>query len=131
MARIPLPRGIIYSTNNSTLLTDPKRYRRLIGHLLYLNLTRPDISFVVQQLSQFVNTSCQKHCDAAIHILLILEIVRQTTFLFFNNNVSIIAYCNVDWVQPLYLGKLKKQSTVSRSSTEAEYRNGFNSLPLQ
>lgn len=97
LARIPLPRGIIYSTNNSTLLTDPKRYRRFIGHLLYLNLTRPDISFVVQQLSQFVNTPCQKHCDAAIHILLILEIVRQTTFLFFNNNVSIIAYCNADW----------------------------------
>lgn len=44
-ARTTLSKRINFSINNSTLLTDPEKYRRLICLLLYLNLTRPDILF--------------------------------------------------------------------------------------
>lgn len=53
----------------STPHYDPERYRRLVGRLLYLNLTRPGISYTVQQLSQFVNSPYHQHWDAATHLL--------------------------------------------------------------
>lgn len=57
----PLPRGIKLEAGQKNLLLEPNRYRRLIGKLLYLNFTRPDITYDVQQLSQFVASSCQEH----------------------------------------------------------------------
>lgn len=42
------PTGLIIHTKSGDLLTDLETYRRLIGQLLYLNLTRPDISYVIK-----------------------------------------------------------------------------------
>ena len=42
----PLPTGLKLSTDLSELLDEPDVYRRLIGRLLYLGLTRPDFSYV-------------------------------------------------------------------------------------
>ncbi|KAL0400699.1 UNVERIFIED_CONTAM: Retrovirus-related Pol polyprotein from transposon RE1 [Sesamum latifolium] len=52
---IPLPQGVKFSIDTGTSLIDADRYRRLIGCLLYLGFTRPDVSFAVQQLSQFIH----------------------------------------------------------------------------
>lgn len=43
----PLPHMCDLVEKDSTPLAQPDCYRRLIGRLLYLNLTRPDISYVV------------------------------------------------------------------------------------
>ena len=52
-------------------LRDPGRYRRLVGRLNYLTitLTRSDISFPVNVVSQFLQSPCDSHWDAMIHIL--------------------------------------------------------------
>ena len=42
-------------------LQDPRRYRRLIGKLNYLAITRPDISFPVNVVSQFLQSPCDSH----------------------------------------------------------------------
>lgn len=47
----PLPPGIKLTHSVDSLLPDPEPHRRLVGCLLYLNLTRPDLSYSVQQLS--------------------------------------------------------------------------------
>lgn len=52
--RTPFPSGTKLSTHEGELLTDPESYRRMVGRLLYLNLSRPDISYSVQKLSQFM-----------------------------------------------------------------------------
>ena len=42
-------------------LRDPGRYRRLVGKLNYLTITRPDISFLMSVVSQFVQSPCDSH----------------------------------------------------------------------
>ena len=54
-------------------LPDVSLYRRLIGKLLYLTLTRPDISYAVGQLSQFLSTPKASHLQAAQCVLRYLK----------------------------------------------------------
>ncbi|GJR67772.1 retrovirus-related pol polyprotein from transposon TNT 1-94 [Tanacetum coccineum] len=63
----PLPQNIKLSLNKYALISDPESYRRLVGRLLYLSMTRPDISYVVQHLSQFVSSPKEPHLQAATH----------------------------------------------------------------
>ena len=57
----PLPKGLRLCVDDSALIPNPARHHRLIGHLLYLNFTHLDITFVVHQLSQFFGTLRQPH----------------------------------------------------------------------
>lgn len=50
----PLPRDLKLRANQGKVLPNLDRFRRLVGRLLYMNFTRPDITYVVQQLRQFV-----------------------------------------------------------------------------
>ena len=50
-------------------LGDPGRYQRLVGKLNYLTITRPDISFPVSVVSQFLQSPCDSHWDVVIRIL--------------------------------------------------------------
>ncbi|KAK9062516.1 hypothetical protein SSX86_019703 [Deinandra increscens subsp. villosa] len=52
---------------------DASQYRRLVGRLLYLQATRPDIAYSVNVLSQFVADPRQNHMDAAIRVLRYLK----------------------------------------------------------
>lgn len=53
------------------ILAAAESYRTLVGRLLYLNFTRPDISFATQQLSQFMQQPHEHHMQAAVRILTI------------------------------------------------------------
>ena len=50
-------------------LSDPKKYRRFVGKLNYLTVTRPDIYFAVSVMSQFLNSPCVDHLNAFTRIL--------------------------------------------------------------
>ncbi|KAL0348613.1 UNVERIFIED_CONTAM: Retrovirus-related Pol polyprotein from transposon RE1 [Sesamum angustifolium] len=73
----PLPVGLKLSSHSSIPLIDPEPYRRLVGRLLYLSFTRPDISFGAQQLSQFVHAPCTIHMEAALHLVRYLKDVQR------------------------------------------------------
>ncbi|XP_019167302.1 PREDICTED: uncharacterized protein LOC109163036 [Ipomoea nil] len=121
-------------------LVDASRYRRLVGRLLYLTVTRPDITYAVNILSQFVSTPRQEHMDAAYRLLRYLKNVPGQGILLSNSTgLDLLAYCDADWGGCLTtrrsctgyyitLGgspiswRTKRQSVVSRSSAEAEYR---------
>ncbi|KAL0423852.1 UNVERIFIED_CONTAM: putative mitochondrial protein [Sesamum radiatum] len=137
----PLAPGLKFGTESGRALQDPGKYRRLIGRLLYLGFTRPEICHAAQQLSQHVQHPCQQHLDAALHLVRYLK-ASPSTGLFFpsNNDFKLKAYCDADWAAcPLsrrsltgyciFLGispvswKTKKQTTAARSSAEAEYRS--------
>ncbi|KAL0451427.1 UNVERIFIED_CONTAM: Retrovirus-related Pol polyprotein from transposon RE2 [Sesamum latifolium] len=137
----PFPLGLKLSEDCGAILADPERYRRLIGRLLYLGFTRPDISQAVQQLSQFLTRPCEEHWRTAVHVVRYLR-GTPTKGLFFpsTSNFMLRAYCDADWASCTdsrrsltgfytFLGdvlmswKTKKQTTVSRSTAEAEYRS--------
>ncbi|KAL0345270.1 UNVERIFIED_CONTAM: Retrovirus-related Pol polyprotein from transposon RE2 [Sesamum radiatum] len=97
-ASTPLPAGIKFTSEAGHLLPNPESYRRLIGRILYLGFTRPDISHAAQQLSQFMQHPCQQHWDAAHHLLRYLK-GTSNTGLFFSAGAptDLIAYCDADW----------------------------------
>lgn len=67
--KFPFPKGVRLSSEDNEVLIEPETYRSIIGRLLYLNLTRPDISYFVQQLSQFMACPIQPHLQAAQHVI--------------------------------------------------------------
>ncbi|XP_026432410.1 uncharacterized protein LOC113329798 [Papaver somniferum] len=121
-------------------LADPSSFHRLIGCLLYLTVTRPDITYAVNYLSQFMQHPGNAHLDAAHRVLHYLKgTIRHVIFLSSASYLSLHGYTDFDWAGcPLTrrsttgyfvtIGdspiswKSKKQPTVARSSTEAEYR---------
>ena len=58
------------TSDSSDPLPNPSQYYRLIGRFTYLTITRPDITYPVDVLSQFMQDSRQDHWDAAIRVLL-------------------------------------------------------------
>ncbi|KAL2226638.1 UNVERIFIED_CONTAM: Retrovirus-related Pol polyprotein from transposon RE1 [Sesamum indicum] len=97
-APTPLPIGLKLVLDDGCLLADPGRFRRLVGRLLYLGFTRPDISFAVQQLSQFLQAPRSSHWDAALHVLRYLK-GTPSSGLFFSSASSFQfrAYFDASW----------------------------------
>ena len=69
----PMNSKVALQKDGGELLTNPTPYRQLVGHLLYLTITRPDITFTVNTLSQFISTPRSSHMQAATHLLRYLK----------------------------------------------------------
>lgn len=65
----PMDVNLKLTQDDGELLPDPLVYRRLIGRLLYLTITRPDLSYSVNTLSQFVSKPRTTHLEAAYSVL--------------------------------------------------------------
>ena len=77
---------------------DPGRYRRLVGKLNYLTITRPDISFPVSVVSQFLQSPCDSHWDAVIRILRYIKSTPGQGVLYENRgHTQVIGYTDADW----------------------------------
>nr|XP_016456117.1 PREDICTED: uncharacterized mitochondrial protein AtMg00810-like [Nicotiana tabacum] len=77
------------------ILADHGSYQRLIGKLLYLAITRPDISYSVQTLSQYLQRPKRSHMELALRIVKYIK--SQPGQGTSNNNETITAYCDADW----------------------------------
>ncbi|KAF7840374.1 retrovirus-related Pol polyprotein from transposon TNT 1-94 [Senna tora] len=72
-ADTPLEENHRLAMSTSVLLADPEPYRRLVGRLIYLCFTRPDLSYSVHILSQFMQHPRQEHWDAALRVVRYLK----------------------------------------------------------
>ncbi|CAH9076817.1 unnamed protein product [Cuscuta europaea] len=127
--------------STSPLFSQPERYRRVIGKLIYLTLTRPELSYYVHILAQLMQSPRTNHWDAVLRVIRYLKgQPRQGILLCSASDLRLQGYCDSDWAAcPIsrrsltgylvMLGgspiswKTKKQPTMSRSSAEAEYRS--------
>ena len=92
-----MPKSKLFA-REGTHLSDITAYRRLIGKLLYLTNTRPDISFSVQQLSQFLAAPMDVHLTVAHRILRYLKgTPRHGLFFPSNNDLKSTAFSDSDW----------------------------------
>jgi hypothetical protein len=79
-------------------LVDPKLYRHLIGSLMYLVNTQPNICFVVNSLSQFMVEPKKVHWVAVKHVLRYLRgIVEYGLKYFGGDGVRLQGYTDLDW----------------------------------
>lgn len=72
-ANAPMDPKTHLSFHECDLLTDASQYRRLIGRLLYLTISRPDITYAVHKLSQFLSQPRLPHLKVAHHLLRYLK----------------------------------------------------------
>ena len=119
---------------------DATLYRQTVGSLQYLLISRPDIAFAVNKLSQFMHAPTTHHWATVKRLLRYLNGTRSYGIrLKRHSSLSLHAFCDADWAGDpddrtstgayiIFLGpnpiswSSKKQRSVARSSTEAEYR---------
>ena len=120
-------------------LFDQFVYRSTVGALQYLTFTKPDLAFSVHQLCQFMSKPTSDHLEVAKRVLRYLRGTLLHGICFSPSPLTLTAFSNADWAGDptdrhsttsllVFLGPYliswfaKKQQTVSRSSTEVEYK---------
>lgn len=111
-------------------------YRQLVGKLLYLTISRPDLAYPAYILSQFLNKPTEDHLKA-VHIVLrqIKGAPAQGIYFSANSDLQLKAFCDADWAAcpvtrrsisgfcimlAVIYWKCMKHHVVSRSSAESE-----------
>jgi histone deacetylase 1/2 len=119
---------------------DATKYRSIVGALQYLTLTRPDISFSVNKVCQYLHAPTTQHWTAVKRILRYMRYTLDLgLYIRKCPSLMVSAFSDADWAGcsddrkstggfAVYLGSnliswsARKQATVSRSNTEAEYK---------
>ncbi len=57
------------SADEGDFVEDTTMYRRIVGSLIYMTITRPNLSYAVRVVSQFMQTPRKPHLDAVRRIL--------------------------------------------------------------
>ncbi|KAK9058098.1 hypothetical protein SSX86_022938 [Deinandra increscens subsp. villosa] len=87
-------------TKDGTPFSNPTMYRFLVGALQYLTITRPDISFAVNQVSQFLQNPTEEHFQSVKRILRYVKGTLSFGLHFSKpKNTNILGYSDADWAR--------------------------------
>ncbi|XP_019107166.1 uncharacterized mitochondrial protein AtMg00810-like [Beta vulgaris subsp. vulgaris] len=138
-ASFPVEQNRRLALGIGVFLDDPEPYWRLVGRVIYLSVTRPDLAYLVHILSRFMQSPHINHWEAALRVIRYLKGTHgQGILLWADSDLTLAGWCDSGWAAcPLtcrsltgwlvFLSaspiskKTKKQATVPRSSAEAEY----------
>ena len=137
----PMEQNHKLRSDKGPMYKNPERFRRFVGKLVYLAITRPELSYSIHVLSQVMHKPREVHWDAVVRVLRYSKgCPGQGIMLKAISDLRLRAFCDSDWAAcpttrrslssfVVLLGdspiswKTKKQNTVSHSSAEAEYRS--------
>ncbi|KAG7554602.1 Retrotransposon Copia-like N-terminal [Arabidopsis suecica] len=137
---VPMIPNVKLLKTDGDLLGDKEEYRRIVGKLMYLTITRPDITYAVNKLFQFTSAPRTAHLAAVYKVLQYIKgTVGQGLFYSASPDLTLKGFADSDWAScpdsrrsttgfSMFVGdsliswRSKKQPIVSRSSAEAEYR---------
>lgn len=140
-ADTPMEQNHNLSKHDGLYFEEPEKYRRLVGWLVYLAVKKPELSYTVHILAQFLKAPRQKHWAAALCLVRYLKkSPGQGILLSSTNDQTLSAYCDADYAacqltrrsltgyivmlgNSIVSWKTKKQHTVYMSSAESEYRS--------
>src|SRR5579862_2258849 len=135
----PMSTSTKLSKDDKTSSVDHTTYRSMIGSLLYLTATRPDILQAVCMVARFQSSPTEEHLTAVKRIFRFLKGTMELGLWYpKGKSFTLVAYSDADWAGCIddrkstsggafYLGErlvawhIKKQDSVSLSTTEAEY----------
>lgn len=127
------------SKNEVGQLVDPTLYQSLIGSLLYLITSQPDIMHSVCMCAIYQETPNESHLVVAKRILKYVKGTEQYGIWYSEDSeICLVGYCDADWASNIddrkstsngcfFIGKnlvswlSKKQNSISLSTTEVEY----------
>ncbi|KAI5337565.1 hypothetical protein L3X38_016836 [Prunus dulcis] len=136
----PMASSSKLSKSDGEPLSNPQQYRSIVGALQYVTLTRPELSFSVNKVCQFMHNPTSEHwASVKSNLRYLKKTISHGLFLSKSSSHAIQAFCDADWAGcpddrrstsgfAIYLGcnlvswSAKKQHTAARSSTEEEYR---------
>ena len=94
----PLEQNHQLALADGPLHPDPAQYRRLVGRLIYLAFTRPDLAYVVHVLAQFMHQPRHQHWEAALRVVRYLKgSPGQGIILSSLCDLHLTAWCDSDW----------------------------------
>ena len=141
--KTPVPSGAMLYESVGEPLNDCTEYMSIVGRLIYLSVhTRPDISFIVSRLCQFMSNPTEYHLKLAKHVIRYLKYTKHYSLSYFSNQSDdmCIVHCDADYANDLADSKsingitvqvfgclvgwsTVKQSKVSLSTCESEIRS--------
>jgi Reverse transcriptase (RNA-dependent DNA polymerase) len=97
-ASTPIETNIKLGPEDGELLPDIVQYQRLVGKLIYLTVTRPDIAFALSVVSQFMHAPCTSHLSTIDRILRYLKgTPGQGIWMKKNITNNVVSYSDADW----------------------------------
>ena len=97
-AKVPMEQNLKLSKYEGVLLNDPSKYKRLVGWLLYLKITRLDITYAVHKLSGFMAKPRKSEVEAALKVLQYLKNEPgKDVFFFARSELHVKGFTNSNW----------------------------------
>ncbi|CAM8984771.1 unnamed protein product [Rhodiola kirilowii] len=98
-AKSPMNTKHKLSLSTEALLPDALPYRKLIGKLIYMSITKPDLAYPIHILSQYMQSPTEEHMRAALRLLRYIKNAPAQGIMFSAySSLQLQAFCDADWV---------------------------------